>query len=347
MITTKELRESIDTKRLTSLVRAGIFDSSKLPLLKRLLDKDVNQLNSNEKESMKTLLDNLLSQVLDNTQVYNKVKSNLQNESLNEKYEGHELPAVLILKRKAVRQYPDGQKIYLYYSDKLDTFISIPVSGITVVPSSVNEETYEQHKEINAEYTKKAKDTGDKLKKYKRNSNGITPDSEKTDQWHKDRDEAGKAFSSMQNHNSFMVKHFKKEMQAERNNRKPINEKITKDTSMQAAIDDFLKSKSHKLSGLSPKQRKDAAIAAVMKQRNLKETLDESVHGALKAIVANKQAMPVKFQDGKTMKVDLFTASKILNIHDTVHDQNKEKMVTMMNHSKEKFMKVASFAHKH
>lgn len=37
-----------------------------------------------------------------------------------------EIPVVLILKRKAIRVYPDNQKVVLYYSQALDKYISVP-----------------------------------------------------------------------------------------------------------------------------------------------------------------------------------------------------------------------------
>lgn len=40
-------------------------------------------------------------------------------------------PAVLILKRKAIRIYPDNQKVALYYAQQLDKYISVPFGGRT------------------------------------------------------------------------------------------------------------------------------------------------------------------------------------------------------------------------
>lgn len=37
-----------------------------------------------------------------------------------------EMPFVLVIKRKSVRQFPDGTMVGLYYSDRLNRFISIP-----------------------------------------------------------------------------------------------------------------------------------------------------------------------------------------------------------------------------
>lgn len=36
------------------------------------------------------------------------------------------VPSVIILRRKAIRQFPDNQKIVLYYSDALDKYVSVP-----------------------------------------------------------------------------------------------------------------------------------------------------------------------------------------------------------------------------
>jgi hypothetical protein len=36
------------------------------------------------------------------------------------------LPAVLVMRRKAVRQYPNGQMVAMYYVDKLNKYIAIP-----------------------------------------------------------------------------------------------------------------------------------------------------------------------------------------------------------------------------
>jgi hypothetical protein len=49
--------------------------------------------------------------------------------------EGKEPPFVLVLKRKAIRVYPDGTKIALYYNDKLKRIFTVP-SSVSVFMSS-------------------------------------------------------------------------------------------------------------------------------------------------------------------------------------------------------------------
>jgi len=39
-------------------------------------------------------------------------------------------PNIIVLKRKAIRVFPDGRKVALYYADKIDKYVSIPYSDM-------------------------------------------------------------------------------------------------------------------------------------------------------------------------------------------------------------------------
>ena len=39
-------------------------------------------------------------------------------------------PAVLVMRRKSVRQFPDGQRVALYYVDKLDKYVTVPYTAM-------------------------------------------------------------------------------------------------------------------------------------------------------------------------------------------------------------------------
>jgi len=60
--------------------------------------------------------------------------------------EGKQLdpPAVLIMKRKSIRQFPDGQRVALYYVDKIDKYVTVPYTAMqwssTGPTTSVTEE---------------------------------------------------------------------------------------------------------------------------------------------------------------------------------------------------------------
>jgi len=67
-----------------------------------------------------------------------------------------------------------------------------------------------------------------------------------------------------------------------------------------------------------------------------------NVLSALQRIVDDKSAQAVNFQDGKG-KVDMFTASAIMQVYDAVNDDNKSKMKDALS-TKAGFMKMAKFA---
>lgn len=137
VITEKEDKEQ---RKLTALVRAGLFDAKKLPVLKRALEKGVDEMSSAEKKILIDLLDSLMNQVISNEPVYMKVKRNVQ--SMDEEFIAEvaktpvtiaDVPSIVVLKRKAVRVYPGGQQVGLYYSQQLDKYVTIPFgeSGIS------------------------------------------------------------------------------------------------------------------------------------------------------------------------------------------------------------------------
>ena len=150
-------KDDSDTRKLTSLVRAGLFDQNKLPMLKRALQKDPSKLTMAERKALLELLDSLMSQVLHSQSVYSKVKQNVGSE-VNEAIKDHygvdprfgnsaavserDMPTIIILKRKSLRVYPDNQKVGLYYSQYLDRYVAIPfgMSKKTTPFTAINEE---------------------------------------------------------------------------------------------------------------------------------------------------------------------------------------------------------------
>jgi len=169
LITEKEENED---RKLSALVRAGLYDSKKLPALKRALDKSADKITSQEKRMLINLLDSLISQVVSDDQVYRKVKKNVHTVSeakapkmdtyskFDPRYKpgwptDKEMPSVLILKRKAIRVYPDNQKVALYYSQALDKYVTIPYNDIQ---TSLNEAKTDDEKKKKKFYLKPKKD---------------------------------------------------------------------------------------------------------------------------------------------------------------------------------------------
>ncbi len=139
----KRLREVVSESRLPTrlrtLIRAGLFDSKKIPTLRRALDKDPSKMTPQERDILKHLLDNVLDQVMNSQQVYQKIRQNVREDVIQEAIEGINIPAVLVLKRRAIRLYPDGQKVALYYASKIKKYVSVPFSGIGISEEKLNE----------------------------------------------------------------------------------------------------------------------------------------------------------------------------------------------------------------
>jgi len=137
-------KEEHDMNKLTQLVRAGLFDAKKLSALKRAMDKPADKMTAQEKRMMINLLDALMAEVLSDKMVYRKIKQDVMKEAKDYyatpdprvQRVGYpsqkEAPSVLLLKRKAIRVFPDGQKVALYYAQAIDKYVSIPYNEIGI-----------------------------------------------------------------------------------------------------------------------------------------------------------------------------------------------------------------------
>jgi hypothetical protein len=143
LITEKEDKEQ---RKLTTLVRAGLFDAKKLPMLKRALDKGADKMTPAEKKILIDLLDSLMNQVISSDPVYMKVKRNVQGMSEELIAEApstiSDVPSIVVLKRKAVRVYPGGQQVGLYYSQQLDKYVTIPFGETGITEETEMKEVY-------------------------------------------------------------------------------------------------------------------------------------------------------------------------------------------------------------
>lgn len=134
-------KEASDLDKLTALIRAGLFDAKKLPLLKRAMEKNPSDLTLAERKVLLELLDSLMAEVLHSPNVYNKVKSNVRMDEAvdlkrdyltkldtrqDKQFRERDMPYIIVLKRKGIRYFTDVQKVGLYYSQQLDRYISIP-----------------------------------------------------------------------------------------------------------------------------------------------------------------------------------------------------------------------------
>lgn len=132
MITVKQVLENYDiltekadndSKNLVALVHAGLLDESQLPILRRAMSKPAINMTEAEKKALQGLVESVSSSIISEKQDHlSKLDTSRSMGYPPEK----DIPAVIILKRKAIRVYPDNQKVALYYSQALDRYISIP-----------------------------------------------------------------------------------------------------------------------------------------------------------------------------------------------------------------------------
>ena len=94
----------------------------------------------------------------------------------------------------------------------------------------------------------------------------------------------------------------------------------------------------------SPVMQGSSKIKESRKFSDFRTVLDEGVVDTLKKIKSRKQAMPVKFKNNKTLKVDLFTASKLISVHDALKPANAKKFRDSLEKGETSFMTMVDFA---
>ena len=223
--------EKSDYSKFDVLVRAGLANKAQMQRIHKILDKMSEErptFNNADKQIIQNLFNKMVDLISNNKQINMQARRAVR-EDLEERVEeefysettelteakaSDEPPFVLLLKRKAIRMYPDKTKVALYYNKQLDKYFSVPYG-----------------------------------------------------------------------------------------------------TDVSAAI-----------------------------QAEEVEKINEAVMDQLHKIVKDKQAATVKFGNGKSRKVDGYTASAITQIHKALNDDNKKKVADMVHKSPEHFEKVANFA---
>ena len=129
--------EKSDYSKFDALVRAGLANKAQLARIHKILDKMGEErpvFNNADREILRNLFNRMVDLVSNNKQIYTKarqaVRENLEEAKMDSVGSSYPLlpdpPAVLVIKRKAVRLYPDGTRIAMYWSDKLKRVFSLP-----------------------------------------------------------------------------------------------------------------------------------------------------------------------------------------------------------------------------
>ncbi len=148
--------EKSDYSKFDSLVRAGLANKAQLNRIHKILDKMSEErpvFNSADREIMRNLFNRMADLISNNKQIFTKAKQ-VVREDLNEapldSTEMLEVPMVLVLRRKAIRLYPDGTRVALYWNDKMKRIFTVPYNtpSASVIQAEQYIEELKEAKEI-------------------------------------------------------------------------------------------------------------------------------------------------------------------------------------------------------
>ena len=140
--------EKSDYSKFDALVRAGLANKAQLNRIHKILDKmseERPQFNNSDREIMRNLFNRMADLISNNKQIYSKARQAVREEvELDEAIPMDsplvpDPPVILVIKRKAVRLYPDGTRIAMYWSDKLKRVFSVPYGTILDAPVQAEE----------------------------------------------------------------------------------------------------------------------------------------------------------------------------------------------------------------
>lgn len=156
--------EKSDYSKFDALVRAGLANKAQLQRIHKILDKMQEErpvFNNADRMILQNLFNKMVDLLTTNKQIFSQARRSVNegvldtsdykvspttgrkykahrvvlskdepknNEELKEELTKFDPPFVLVLKRKAIRLYPDSTRIALYYSDKLNKYFSVPYS---------------------------------------------------------------------------------------------------------------------------------------------------------------------------------------------------------------------------
>jgi hypothetical protein len=141
--------EKKDYSKFDALVRAGLANKAQVQRIHKILDKmgeEKPNFNPADRAIMQNLFNRMVDLISNNKQIYSKAKQAVR-EDLEE---GTRMdsplvpvpPIILVIKRKAVRLYPDGTRIALYYNDKMKRYFSVPFGTPEADVSAVQAESF-------------------------------------------------------------------------------------------------------------------------------------------------------------------------------------------------------------
>jgi hypothetical protein len=141
--------EKKDYSKFDALVRAGLANKAQVQRIHKILDKMGEErptFNSADRAIMQNLFNRMVDLISNNKQIYSKAKQAVREELEEATRMDSPLvpmpPIIMVIKRKAVRLYPDGTRIALYYNDKMKRYFSVPFGTPEADVSGVQAESF-------------------------------------------------------------------------------------------------------------------------------------------------------------------------------------------------------------
>lgn len=150
--------EKSDYSKFDVLVRAGLANKAQMQRIHKILDK-MGEEKPTFNNADRMIIQNLFNKMVDlisnnkqiNTQARRAVREEVEVEVTEEPVilqEDKDPPLVLVIKRKAIRMYPDGTRIALYYNERLKKYFSVPYQYGSGMDAPIQSEEVEQIDEI-------------------------------------------------------------------------------------------------------------------------------------------------------------------------------------------------------
>ena len=126
--------EKSDYSKFDTLVRAGLANKAQMQRIHKILDKmgeEKPTFNNADRMIIQNLFNKMVDLISNNKQINTQARRAVREDvEVTEEpvilQEDKDPPLVLVIKRKAIRMYPDGTRIALYYNEKLKKYFSVP-----------------------------------------------------------------------------------------------------------------------------------------------------------------------------------------------------------------------------
>ena len=128
--------EKSDYSKFDMLVRAGLANKAQIQRIHKILDKMQEErpvFNNADRMILQNMFNKMVDLISNNKQIFSQARravkedvDTIEAESLNESGDTKDTPYILLLKRKAIRIYPDGTKVALYHNKQIDKYFSVP-----------------------------------------------------------------------------------------------------------------------------------------------------------------------------------------------------------------------------